>query len=446
MKDGGYKPGETVKKNFFDSLNLKNLILLFLLFFAFWLLRFFFGPLAKFMKEYIDGMKEQSKSKVEMDNKSETENDTESEGEENFDGQEGEVSPEELAELEVQEEDMEEKFEPFNYINDENVKQLAYLLHHEEPWIVALVISYISGDHAYRVMEALPADLQAKVALETAMYRQTSMDQVRQINEDIREKIDFVVGGLEKLVGILESSDRFARENILEYLKNEKPGLYEKVRERILLFDDIVKFPKMAMQVLVRELKTDDLGKALRGTSPELQQIFYDNMSQGAVALLKEEIEYGRPVTEDQIEEERKKIVDMVKSMETEGKISFRQKGAGAALTGDEVGDETPDLNMGSILAKGAVQRNPEEALKYYETGAQYVEQGQWDEAVADLEKSIQLDPDLGVAHQALGNAYYTLGRYPEALVAFDRALEIEPNEELQAWADQLRAQLSAAA
>ena len=67
------------------------------------------------------------------------------------------------------------------------------------------------------------------------------------------------------------------------------------MRERILLFDDIVKFPKMAMQVLTRELKTEELGKALRGRVRSFSKSFFDNMSAGAVALLKEEIEYGRP-------------------------------------------------------------------------------------------------------------------------------------------------------
>jgi hypothetical protein len=194
--------GEVVKKNIIESLNLKTILLLFLLMLLFMLIRFFLGPLADFLKNYIDGMKEQSKSKVEMENKSENENDSESETENedegNLDGAGGELTPEEQALLEAQEEAM-KKFEPFTYVTDENLKQLAYLLHHEEPWIVALVISYLTAERALKVMEALPADLQAKVALETAMYRQTSLEQVQAINEDIKQKIDFVVGCLDEL-------------------------------------------------------------------------------------------------------------------------------------------------------------------------------------------------------------------------------------------------------
>ncbi|OVE77046.1 hypothetical protein BVX98_03765 [bacterium F11] len=446
VHEEGFNPKETVKKNLFTSLTLRNFFLLFLLFLALWLLKFFFGPLANFMKDYIENLREQQKSRVEMENKSQNENDTETEGEESLEGNEGDLTPEQIAELEAQEAAMmEEKFEPFNYILDENVKQLAYLLHHEEPWVVALVISYLSPEHAYKVMEALPADLQAKVALETAMYRQTSLDQVRAINDDIREKIDFVVGGLEKLVGILESSDRFSRDNILEYLKNEKPGLYEKVRERILLFEDIVNFPNVAMQILVRELKTEELGRAIRGASPELQQKFLENMSQGAASLLKEEIEYGRPATNDQIEEERRKILELIKQMEADGKISFRTKEGVSALSGDEIGSETPPLNMNSILA-GSTQRKPEEAQEAYQAGLGAMEAGNLEEGIQYLEKCVQSDPEFSDGFQALGTGYYNAGRFEDAVKAFDQYLEKVPNAELQAWVDQVRANLSAAA
>ncbi len=438
-----YDPKESIKKNFIQSLDLKSLLYLFLLMLAFMVLRFFFGPLADFMKNYIEGMREQSKSKVEMENRSESENETDAESEEegNVDG-EG-LTPDEQAALEAQlaEEEAMKKFEPFKYVTDDNIKQLAYLLHHEEPWIVALVISYLSAEHSFKVMEALPADLQAKVALETAMYRQTSLEQVQTIDEDIKQKIDFVVGGLEKLVVILESSDRMSRDNILEYLKNEKPGVYERVRERILLFDDIVNFPKVAMQVVVRELKTEQLGKALRGASPELQAKFYENMSQGAVTLLKEEMEYGRPVTDDQIEEERRKIIDMVKVMETEGKISFRQKGKSGANALD-LGSEMPGMSMSSLLNKSKPS-DPEGAAQAYAAGAAAQEQGNMEEALRQYEMSVNMDPTVAAVQMALAGAYYAVGRYQESLAAYDAALQIEPNPDFQKWVDDFRATLA---
>lgn len=435
VKPDAVNPGDVVKKNLWDSLNLKNVLYLMLLLLAYMFLKFFFGPLADFMKSYIEGMKEQAKSKVEMETKAQNENEDEEEVEEPI---EGEMTPEELAALQAEEEQM-EKFVPFKYINDENVKQLAYLLVHEEPWIVALVLSYLSADHGYKVMESLPSDLQARVALETAMYRQTSLDQVHAINEDIKEKIDFVVGGLDKLITILESSDRSSRDNILEHLRNEKPAIYDRVRESILMFDDIAAFPKVAMQTLVRELKSEQLGKALRGTSPELQQKFFENMSQGAVSLLKEEMDYGRPVTDDQIEEERRKIIDLIKAMEREGKLSFRQRGKGGAIEASDDAGQAPGLGR---FGSGKV--DPEAAINAYHAAAAAAEAGDTDEAIRQYEACVKADPSLGAGHQGLANVYYGVGRYQEALREFDAALAIEPNDDLQAWVEEFRASLAA--
>jgi len=446
VRDQGVDPRQVVTKNFLDSLNLKTILLLLLLISGalaiFQVLKFLFGPLAEFMRSYIEGMREQSKSKVEMENKSETENDTEGNQDgENLEGEEGQLTAEELAAQEEEEAQM-KKFVPFSYINDENVKQLVFLLRHEEPWIVAMVLSYLSSEHALKVLQALPASLQAKVALETAMFRQTSLEQVMAIDQDIKEKIDFVVGGLEKLVGILESSDRFARDNILEYLKNEKPGLYEKVRERILLFEDIVKFPKMVMQTVVRELKTESLAKALREASPELQQKFFENMSQGAVTLLKEEMEYGPPVTPDQIEEERRIIVDFIKKQEADGKISFRQKGNVNALSGEEIGTDLASMKLENIMDNSAGQ-DPEKALEAYNAGVAAAEQGDTATALEQFKLSVQLDPTNLAARQNLANTYYGSGQFEDALREFEAVLQMEPNEELKTWVEQLRASLS---
>jgi len=161
--------------------------------------------------------------------------------------------------------------------------------------------------------------------------------------------------------------------------------------------------------------------------------------------MLKEEIEYGRPVTNDQVEEERRKIVDLIKQMEADGKLSFREKGAGAALSGDEIGSETPSLSMSSLLV-GAGQKNPDQAMEAYNAGVACSEQGDLEEAIKHYEKAVRADGEHLAAHQGLANAYYSLERYQEASVAYDKVLALEPNDELKAWVEQVRASLSSAA
>jgi flagellar motor switch protein FliG len=337
------------------------------------------------------------------------------------------------------------KFEPFKYVTEENLKRLAYLIRKEEPWIIALVLSYLKPEFAKEVLGSMPPELQARVAVETATIRQTSLEQVMSIDEYIKKKIDFVLGGLENLLKILDEADKATRENILEYLKNEKPQLYERVREEVILFEDILKFPDAAVQVVVREVGTESLSRALRGASPEYMNKFFINMSAGAAALLKESMDYGRPLTPDQIEEERKRLMDVISKAERDGKIQIRKRRKTSILEGEEAADETPTLQLGS--AKSAVPKAesgvpPED---FFQTGLTFYQQGQYPEAIQNFHYAIQAKPDQWQAYQYLGASYHAQGMWTQAMGAYERMLELKPDDpSLRAWVEDMRAQIPA--
>ena len=54
---------------------------------------------------------------------------------------------------------------------------------------------------------------------------------------------------------------------------------------------------------------------------------------------------------------------------------------------------------------------------------------GRYEEALAALDRCIELEPDYGDAHLNRGNVLHNLRRYEEALVSHDRALEYGPNK-----------------
>ena len=57
---------------------------------------------------------------------------------------------------------------------------------------------------------------------------------------------------------------------------------------------------------------------------------------------------------------------------------------------------------------------------------------GRYDEALADLNRAIELDPDDAGAFGRRGETYIALGNYDEALADLNRAIELDP---AKAWA-----------
>ena len=442
----------------------KNLIYSVMLFLLFLLLVWLFIPLTVFINKYIRTLKEKGGIEVKME--STAEDQMKKEG---LDG----LSPEELAERGLNpdgtpkegEEEMEnKKYAPFEYISEENMKRLLGVFRKEPPQVIALVLAYIKPELVKLIYSELPPDLQTKVAAESSAVRQATEEQVRMVDENIKAKIDFVVGGVDNLIKILDEVDYKIRDNILEYLSNHKPQLYDKVRSSILLFDDFTKFPDPVVQLILRELKTDQLARALRNASPEIMNKFFTNMSQGGAALLKEEMEFGRPVNEDQIEQERQLITNKVKEMEQEGKIQVREKKKISVFESEDAtspllpslpeedsglsrrgkggehfaGDAGANASQGAgPAAEGAQSTDAQSYLAY---GEQLYSEEKYDEALQYLQYAVDLDPANPRAYQVLGHCHYCLGRTTEALQCYEYALSLAPDDEqLRDWVAQFK-------
>ena len=418
---------------------------------ALWLLLFLWGPVASFFRRLNRALEDKTQ-KIEqttkMEEESESETAAEQEGEQEGGGGggdgEGEGEGELTEEEKKEEEEAMKKFEPFTYVSEQNLKGLAYLLRKEEPWIIALVLSYLKPEFAKGVFASMPPELQARVAVETATIRQTSLEQVMSIDEYIKKKIDFVLGGLENLLKILNEADKTTRESILDYLRNEKPALYERVREEVILFEDLLKFPDAAVQGIVREVGTESLSRALRGAAPEYLNKFFANMSAGAAALLKESMDYGRPLTPEQIEEERKNLIDLITKLERDGKITIRKKRKAGILEGEEAADDSEPLSFDAPNAaaqKKKAPSDPAKAQEFFQAAAGLYEQGQYQEAIQNFHYAIQAQEDFWQAYQYLGAAYSAQGMVNEAMGAYERMLELNPDEALRTWVEQWKAQ-----
>ena len=443
-----YEMSTKIKEGFWDFLKPQYLlpgIVALLLFF------FLFGPLLTFLRSFLKAMTARrsaeynTETNMRMEGKNEDQNKDELEGEtENEEGEE---------DLENQEEEM-KKFIPFSYVDETNLQRLTYLMSREPPEVIAIVVSYLKPEFVKEVLTPLSPELQAKVAMHMAAVKQTSEGEIRALDKEIKEKIDYVVGGLQSLIQVLEQVDYRIRDNILEYLKNERPHLFEKVRKRILTFEDIANFPDAALQIVVRELRAENLARALKDMPPQMTEKFFNNMSKGAAALLKEEIEYSRPLTQDQMQEERQKILEVVKKLETDGKIAVREKSQEDFLEWEDMdllSRFTATGQLGSApagaAAASAVPQDPAKAQEYSAAGAQFYAEGKYAEALSYFEYAAQLGPALPEIQQYLGNTYYALGRVTEALAAFERAVALNPqDQELKRWVDQFRAGVSTTA
>ena len=102
--------------------------------------------------------------------------------------------------------------------------------------------------------------------------------------------------------------------------------LTEEIRKRMFVFEDIAKMSSRDIQTALREIDTADLTKALKGSQPEVQDIFFANMSKRMSENVKTDMEY-LVVRMREVEEAQQRIVAIFRRLEDEGKVVISKGG-----------------------------------------------------------------------------------------------------------------------
>jgi flagellar motor switch protein FliG len=92
-------------------------------------------------------------------------------------------------------------------------------------------------------------------------------------------------------------------------------------------FDNVLDLDDRSVQLLLREVQSESLIIALKGTSQELKDKIFKNMSTRAAEALKEDLESKGPVRLSEVEAEQKEILKVIRRLADEGQIILGGKG-----------------------------------------------------------------------------------------------------------------------
>jgi flagellar motor switch protein FliG len=184
------------------------------------------------------------------------------------------------------------------------------------------------------VLTGLPERMQSDVAMRIAVMDRTQPEVIKQVEDVMERKLASIInqdftaaGGVRALVDMLNLVDRTTERHILESLDESNPELAEEVRKLMFVFEDILLLDDRSIQQLLKEIETKDIALALKGTSEEVQEKIYANMSQRASTMLREDMAYMGPQRRRVIEEAQQKIVGVVRRLEEAGKIIIARGG-----------------------------------------------------------------------------------------------------------------------
>jgi flagellar motor switch protein FliG len=97
--------------------------------------------------------------------------------------------------------------------------------------------------------------------------------------------------------------------------------------DEMFVFDNIMDLEDRAIQILLREVQSEQLIVALKGANQDLREKFFKNMSQRAAEMMREDLEAKGPVRLSEVEAQQKEILQIVRRLADEGQIILGAKG-----------------------------------------------------------------------------------------------------------------------
>ncbi|WP_027338688.1 flagellar motor switch protein FliG [Halonatronum saccharophilum] len=223
---------------------------------------------------------------------------------------------------------------PFDQLRKTDPSQILNFIQNEHPQTIALILAYLDSEQSALILSALPYDKQTEVAKRIATMERTTPDIIKEVERVLEQKLSSlmtneytVAGGIDSIVDILNLADRATEKKILEDLDEGDPELAETIRQKMFVFEDITLLADRDIQILLRQVDTDDLSLALKTVSDEVADKIFNNQSKRAAEMLKEDIEFLGPVRISDVEEAQQKIVNEIRKLEDAGEIIVNRGG-----------------------------------------------------------------------------------------------------------------------
>jgi flagellar motor switch protein FliG len=215
-----------------------------------------------------------------------------------------------------------------------DARTVLQIVKSEHPQVIAIVLSYLESDQAAEVLELLPEALQSDVVVRIATMDGVQPAAMNELNEMLQTQLQSAfssqastLGGPKCAAGILNFVNRGVEAAISEKITETDAELAEKMQDLMFAFDNLAEIDDRGIQTLLREVSTENLVIALKGTDDTIQNKIFGNMSERAAEMLKDDLEVKGPVKLSEVEAAQKEIIAIARRLADEGQISLGAAG-----------------------------------------------------------------------------------------------------------------------
>jgi len=131
----------------------------------------------------------------------------------------------------------------------------------------------------------------------------------------------------EMMADIFNNLDRNTEARFMTGLEERNRESAEKIKALMFTFDDLARLDNAGVQTVLRQVEKDTLAMALKGGSEEVKTLFFQNMSERAGKMMKEDMDAMGAVRLKEVDEAQAAIVQTAKALADAGEIVIAGSG-----------------------------------------------------------------------------------------------------------------------
>lgn len=206
---------------------------------------------------------------------------------------------------------------------------LANYLRNEYPQTAAVILSKLRPDHTGKVLAQLPESFAIEVIMRMLHMRSIQREVLQGVEETLRTEFMSNLSSSqprdshELMAEIFNSLDRQSETRFIIALEDRNKEAAEKIKALMFTFDDLRRLSPSSIQILLRNAEKDKLPLALKGASQSLRDLVFQNLSERAGKMLREDIELLGPVKLRDVDDAQAGLVTLAKDLAAQGQIEI---------------------------------------------------------------------------------------------------------------------------
>ena len=212
----------------------------------------------------------------------------------------------------------------FAFLQAVGPTELAGLLELEHPQTLAIILAHLPAASGGAVLAGLSESKRIEVVRRVVDLSQIDPTVVAEIERALSSRLaeagrrQEVCGGLTAITEMLQCAGYATEKLVLEALEVQRPALAERIRHKLLVFEDLAKVPASTLRVVLVSRDREELAVALRTAGRDLKRQLLSCLPGRMARQVRREMEQMGPVRLSDVEAAQQRIVDAVRHLSGE--------------------------------------------------------------------------------------------------------------------------------